>query len=165
MLTRHAMSGYTLRFEAREDLGWQLRYLLRRTNDARRRTQEAWFDTLHMACDGQPLEALPLWLASILRVDEAAGVIRMGPVPRPARGRLSRLSEDDLLLLRAVLRQGWLDIDCCASLFRLDEQTARARLAGLAGMGLLEEGDGGCYSITAHLHGPLCAVLSERRWL
>ncbi|MDG1481053.1 MAG: cation:proton antiporter [Myxococcota bacterium] len=164
MLTRHAMSGYTLRFEASEDLGWQLRYLLRRTNDARRRTQEAWFDTLHMACGGQPLEALPLWLASIQRVDEAAGVIRMGPVPRPARGRLSRLSEDDLLLLRAALRQGWLDIDCCASLFRIDEQTARARLAGLAGMGLLE-GEGGCYSITAHLHGPLCAVLSERRWL
>ncbi|MFT5686538.1 MAG: hypothetical protein ACI8RZ_007494, partial [Myxococcota bacterium] len=164
MLTRHAMSGYAIQFEAREDLGWQLRYLLRRTNDARRRTQEAWFDTLHMACNGQPLEALPLWLAAIQRVDEDAGVILMGPVPRPARGRLSRLPEDDLLLLRATLRQGWIDPDTCTALFRVDSQTARARLAGLAGMGLLQEADG-CYTISSHLHGPLCTVLSERRWL
>ncbi len=118
MLTRHAMSGYALQFEAREDFGWQLRYLLRRTNDARRRTQEAWFDTLHMACAGQPLDALPLWLASIQRVDEETGVISMGPVPRPARGRLARLPGADLLLLRVALRQGWIDAETCAAVFR-----------------------------------------------
>jgi hypothetical protein len=117
-----------------------------------------------MACGGQPLDALPLWLAAILRVDEDEGIIWMGPVPRPARGRLSRLSDDDLLLLRACVRQGWIDADSCASMFRQGTQPARARLAGLAGLGLLTEADGR-YGVSAHLHGPLAAVLTERSWL
>ena len=164
ILSRHAVSGYALHFETVEDIGWQLRYLLLRDSDAARRTRDAWFSTLQHASGGVLDEALRLWLAALRRVDEEAGVIDVGPVPRPPLGSLERLSDETLLTVQQVIRQGWMDAALLAALFSISLDEARARLRRLTSQGLLED-TGERHRVRAHLRGPLCRVLEERRWL
>ncbi len=164
ILARHAMSGYQLRFEAEADLGWQLQHLLTRGRDKETRQRDAWFQTLHQATEGVIHDALSYWMASIRKVDANEGVVKVGPVPRPPIGALARLSEDVLLTLGQILRQGWITAALHADLFRTSESTSRAHLTRLTHFGILHENEG-TYRVAPHLLTPLRRVLRDRGWL
>lgn len=159
LLSRHAMSGYDVVYDQQDDVRWQWRILSGRS------AQQAFFDGLHSASGGVTRDALRLWLASIKAVDDATAVVRVGTVPRPPRGRLSRLSDRILLTLRLVLRQGWVTPEIHARLFctRLDESTAL--LARMKHDGLLRCEESDHYRLVPHLYTPIGDVLQQRGWL
>ncbi len=164
VLARHSMSGYGLHFEEQDDLGWQVDNFLAREEDVEKRRERAWFRSLHAATGGVVSDALVLWMASIDKVDESEGVVRIGPVPRPPMEALRKLPRDTLLTLRQTSRQGWIDADLYARLFRTRRADAAAHLSRLSHMGLLVKYDE-VWRIPSHLRGPIHSVLRERGWL
>ncbi|MCB9677576.1 MAG: hypothetical protein H6737_20890 [Alphaproteobacteria bacterium] len=163
LIGRHSMSGYGLRFESSQDLAWQIQDFLSRTEDAGLRHQKTWFRTLHMASGGILHDALQLWMASVLDVDETDALMRMGPVPQPPISRLRRLPEPTLLALRQVACQGWCTPDLYAGQFRVSREEARTQLAALTHAGLLVVEDGR-HVLAPHLAAPIVSVLSARGW-
>lgn len=161
VLARHAMSGYAASFGEEDDLPLLTRVLGRR--DRERRRQREWFQALHEASAGVLQDALRLWMAAIDRVDEEGGALHLGTVPRPPVAQLAELPDDVLLTLVQVLRQGWMDAEQHAWLFRIDTGRAEAHLAQLVHLGLLEE-QGPRVQVRPHLRGPLERALRIRGW-
>ncbi len=176
LLSRHAMSGFEVSFEADEDLGWQLQHVLLRGDDRERRRRRAWFRTLHAASAGVLADALRLWMAAIEEVDMVNNQLRIGAVPRPPLTRLAGLPEHDLLTLLEVTRQGWIDATQHAGLFCTTQGWSEAHLAQLQHVGLLiwdggEPPEAGSIKeeperlrLAPHLRGPLHRVLARRGW-
>ncbi|MEZ4317251.1 MAG: hypothetical protein R3F61_07095, partial [Myxococcota bacterium] len=163
LISRHSMSGYGLQFEASTDLAWQVQDLLSRTEDATLRRQKTWFRMLHHASGGILHDALRLWMASVVDVDESDAVMRMGPVPQPPVSRIRRLPEPTLLTLRQIASQGWTAPDLYAGQFRVTREEAETHLAALAHAGLLQFEDGR-YVLMPHLAAPVVNVLASRGW-
>ncbi|MEN0065108.1 MAG: cation:proton antiporter [Myxococcota bacterium] len=163
LTSRHAMSGYDVRFEAEDDLGWQIQHTLLRGNDRDRRRKTAWFGTLHAASAGVLQDALRLWMASIVSVDEGQGRLRIGKVPRPPLTRLAELREPELLTLLEVTRQGWMTSALHSRLFRTEAGWSTAHLAQLRQVGLLVEA-GDVLQLAPHLRGALHRVFVRRNW-
>lgn len=159
ILTRHAMSGYALDFEAQEDVHWQWRVWTGRS------AQEAFFEGLHAASGGITRDALRLWLAAVQDVDDAGSVVRVGAIPQPPRDRLSQLSEPMLLTLRLALLQGWVRADIHASLFCSSLTASATLLERMQHDGLLVAGPDGTYMVADHLHTPIAATLNTLGWL
>jgi hypothetical protein len=157
VLARHHLSGYQLVFD--DGAGVQVEAI-----GPRSPLQEKFFLDLHEASGGLLHGALIFWIASIVEVDEAEGRVRIGPVPASSIPRLRALPEEDLLLLYQVARQGWIDGDTLAFLFRTDVTTARARLVRLANLGLLERAHR-VYEVPSHLRGGLVQALHAKGWL
>lgn len=164
LVARHNMSGYSLQFDAGTDLAWLVADLLARDEDPQRRRQAAWFRTLHEASDGVMHDALRLWMASIVDVDETNGALRIGAVQRPPLARIRRLPEAALLTLRQVLSQGSTDAEEHARQFRSTLKDAETHLAALSHAGLLEV-RGDRYRVAEHLMAPVATVLQGRGWL
>lgn len=162
ILSRHSMSGYSLDFRGREDLGWQLEHLFLRGRETDR-AERAWFRTLHAACGGIMHDALRLWMASVEEVDEDQGILHIGRVPRPPLTRLRKLPEEIHLTLLQVLRQGWMEPRVLAELMGMELTAARARLGWMSHQGLLFHEDGR-YRLALHLRRPVERVLAERGW-
>jgi hypothetical protein len=159
LLARHTMSGYGLLFDSADPLAWLRRD--RRDPDARARAR--WFTELHRVSGGIVKDALRLWMASIVRVDEAEAVVVLGDPPAPVDITVRSLPREDLLALRQVHRHGWTTLDTFASTFHIDPATAAARLQHLVHERLLEKrGDG--YAVCDPLRGPLGRVLAELGW-
>ena len=161
VLTRHTMSGYAASFGDDDDLPL-FSFLWRRTNRDQRRQTE-WFRALHEASAGVMQDALRLWMASIDKVDDERDAIHLGAVPRPPVARLAELSDAQMLTLVQTLRQGWMDADTHAWLFRQTSCAAEAHLAQLVHTGLLQE-VGPRYEVVPHLRGPLERAIKMRGW-
>jgi hypothetical protein len=163
ILARHAMSGYEVRFRGDDDIGWQLQHVLLRGSNRERRRQEAWFRTLHAASAGVLQDALRMWMASIVSVDDEAGVLEVGTVHRPPVQRLQELPDDQLLTLLQACWQGWITALQHATLFRGEPARSEAHLAHLEQVGLLVR-TGDRYRVSPHLRGSLHRVLRRRGW-
>ena len=164
VLARHSMSGYGLAFDAQDDLGFQVQHLLSRASDQEERRRSAWFQTLHAATGGVVSDALSTWMASIRKVDEIEGLVRVGPVPRPPIAALRALPERTLLTLRVAHSQGWIDVELHSELFNERASNSNAHLAHLAHLGLLRPTEPGRWRITPHLLAPIAQVLNEQGW-
>ncbi|MCB9625889.1 MAG: cation:proton antiporter [Sandaracinaceae bacterium] len=125
---------------------------------------DEYFRDLHAASGGLVRDAFRLWLASVRGVlnDDA---VRVGRVPTSAHAALARLSDDVLLTLLQVMRQGWTQPPVQAHLFRVDLGVARGQLSRLAHLGLLEEVHRDTYCVPQHLRGALMRVLTDRGWV
>ncbi len=156
VLARHQLSGFELVFESAT--------VSVSKGMTRAVAPEAYFRALHAASGGLLQSALALWLASVVRVDESAGKVHLGPVPRAPYDALRRLPEPALLLLLQVKRQGWMDASTLAFLYRMEAARAEGQLSRLAHWGILER-TGSAYQIRRHLRGSLAKVLGERGWL
>jgi hypothetical protein len=165
ILARHQMSGYDLYFDPADDLLWQLWHLLLRNQETGAREREAWFRTLHHASGGVMHDALGLWMASIRRVDVERGCIHMGPVPWPPVARIAAMGDVVLLTLVQLNRQGWLDADQLATLFRIDLVAAQAQLGHLAHLGLLVHEADGRFVAARHLRTAIRGALRSRGWM
>jgi Kef-type K+ transport system membrane component KefB len=163
VLARHGLSGYGITFQPQRT-GSSLERAMLRLAGRFRRPYEHYFRELHAASGGLVRDALRLWLASIEQVDEH-DFVHVGPVPRSPAAALRRLPDELLLNLYLIARQGWMDADVQAWLFRVDRSTADAQLARLAHMRLLELHDGGVYRIAVHLRGQVVHVLREKGWV
>jgi Kef-type K+ transport system membrane component KefB len=163
VLARHQLSGYRLDFEAPiADSAFE--DFLVRGADRIRRPYDAYFRALRDSSGGLVREALHLWLASIDEIDERAGIVRVGAVPRSPQSALRRLPDDVLYALLQVARQGWIDARTFAYLYREDAHEAEARIARLERLGLLAA-DGDAFIVAPHLRGPAVRVLRERGWV
>lgn len=151
---RHQLSGLEARFGGADD-----------DEGAEIAARERYFASLHDVSGGHLAQALPAWVASIDSVDEDAGVVRLGRPPPSARPALERLDEETQVILHAASRQGWLDADTLAYLFRWTPVGARGRLMRLVSDGLLEQKSGGLYQIRRHLRHGVQAVLQQRGWI
>lgn len=160
--SRHAMSGYSLEFTPQVDLLYRARrWLARGAEDER--SHAAWFRSLHDASGGVLQDAMRLWLASILAVDDERERVVLGPVPRPPTAHLQGLDDAWLQTLLETRRQGWMDADSLQRLFRVDRETAASQLAQLLHLGLLVP-HGPCTKIAPHLRGPVERVLAAKGW-
>lgn len=157
ILARHRLSGYDLVFMDAAGAESVM-------DDVRSAAQENYFRALFEASGGVLQVALGLWIASLAGVDETAGSVRVGAVPRSPIPELRGLSDRDLLTLYQVARQGWMDGETLAFLFRTDVVSARATLVRLANVGLLERAQK-VYQIPPHLRGGVVQALSERGWV
>lgn len=163
VLSRHAMSGYEIEFDADDDLGWQLQHVLLGGEDRERRRRQAWFRTLHSASAGVLQDALRLWMAAIRQVDDEQERVRIGAVPRPPLTRLAQLPEEVLLTLVETGRQGWMVHEQHARLFRTTPGAALAHLTALVHQGLLVR-DGEVLKLAPHLRGSIHRVLARKGW-
>jgi hypothetical protein len=163
VLARHQLSGYRLDFDAPiADSAFE--DFLVRGADRIRRPYDAYFRALRDSSGGLVREALHLWLASIDEIDERAGIVRVGAVPRSPQAALRRLPDDILYALLQVARQGWTDARTFAYLYRENAHEAEARIARLAMLGLLVA-DEDAFIIAPHLRGPAVRVLRDRGWV
>jgi hypothetical protein len=162
VMERHRLSGYGHSFDRLEGSS-AVEGLLARSASRIRRPYEQYFAELHAATGGLVRDALRLWLASIKSI-ENADLVRVGPVPPSPYTALGRLPESELLALFWVARQGWMRPESFAWLARVDPLEARARLARLTHLGLLEEKDG-AHRIALHLRGALGLVVRDRGWM
>lgn len=160
--SRHAMSGYATAFRSDEDLVFRAWWTLARGTDAERR-EAAWLRTLHDAAGGVLQDAMRLWLASVEAVDDDHGQVVLGPVPRPPMAHLAALDDAILLTLLETRRQGWIDPESWAGLFRATTGAAESHLAQLRHLGLLVP-HGAVSKLAPHLRGPVERVLGQRGW-
>lgn len=164
VLARHTLSGYGLVFSQGVEPESRLEDVVLQATAPLSRPQDTFFRALHAASGGLLRDALRLWLASVEQVDEAGDFVHLGPVPAPSIYALRRLPETELLAMYQVARQGWMDARVLASLFRIDETTAAARLGALAQLGILEK-KGSVWRIAVHLRGSIHRLLEERGYL
>lgn len=161
VLARHTGSGYGLVFSHGTQPRSRLEELVLQATSPISRPKQSFFLALHAASGGLLRDALRLWLASVDEVDEAADFVHLGPVPPPAIYALRRLCDEEVLTLYQVARQGWMNADVCASTFRTDETSARARLLALEHVDILER-RGEVWRIALHLRGSVQRLLRER---
>jgi Kef-type K+ transport system membrane component KefB len=164
VLARHTVSGYGLVFSHGEQPQSRLEELVLQGTAPLSRPQQSFFRALHAASGGLLRDALRLWLASVQEVDEAGDFVHLGPVPTPSLYALRRLGDDEVLTLYQVARQGWMNVEVCASLFRLDETAAAARLVSLTHVGILER-RGEVWRLALHLRGSVHRLLRERGYV
>ncbi|HJL15755.1 MAG TPA: cation:proton antiporter [Sandaracinaceae bacterium LLY-WYZ-13_1] len=164
VLARHTVSGYGLVFSHGAHPQSRLEELVLQATTPLSRPQQSFFRALHAASGGLLRDALRLWLASVEEVDEAADFVHLGPVPSPGIYALRRLGDEEVLTLYQVARQGWMNAEVCASLFRIDETSAAARLGALAHVGILER-RGAVYRLALHLRGSVSRLLEERGYV
>lgn len=162
VMARHRLSGYGHSFERIESES-RIEGLVARGASRIRRPFDQYFHDLHLASGGVLRDALRLWLASIRGVQEDE-IVHVGRVPESGFASLSRLPEEELLSVFQIARQGWMDAPTFASVFRIAEGEASARLAKLAHLGLLEEREGR-HRIAHHLRGTAVRVLRHRGWV
>jgi hypothetical protein len=160
VMARHRLSGYEHSFD-RSD-GSPIEGMFARGASRIRRPYDQYFHELHEATGGLVRDALRLWLASIRGIEDE--VVHVGPIPASPYARVKRLSDDIMVNLYQIVREGWMDAAGQARLFRLDRNTAQAQLSRLAHLGLLEERDGS-FVIAVHLRGALGRVFAERGWV
>ncbi len=163
VMERHRLSGYGHAFDRLEGESW-LEGWLARSASRIRRPYEQYFKELHSATGGLVRDALRLWLTSIRGI-EGDDIVHVGHVPSSGYTAVSRLPNEQLLLLFQVARQGWMNDAVLAHLFRSDRRTARAQLARLRHLGLLESHDGEIFRIALHLRGALARVIRKRGWV
>lgn len=161
VMERHRLSGFGHAFDRLEGTS-AIEGLLARSASRIRRPFELYFAELHTATGGLVRDALRLWLASIRSID--GDLVRVGPVPPSPYTALGRLPEPELLALFWIARQGWMRAESFAWLLRVDVTEARARLARLAHLGLLEEKDAS-FRVVLHLRGALGLVVRDRGWM
>ncbi len=163
VMERHRLSGYDHVFDRLEN-GSRVEGLVARGASRIRRPFEQYFHDLHVATGGILRDALRLWLASVQGIEEDR-IVRVGPVPPSGLAAISQLPDETLLLLFLVARQGWIDCKALAWLLRISPEDARARIAQLSHMGLLEEHADGAHRIAVHLRAITARVLRRRGWM
>ena len=163
LLARHAMSGYTLVVPTRSRLPWPLSAWDSSKEHSNSPNLDVWFEDLHRKTAGVMQDALRMWLAAIVRVDEKAGIIEMGKVPMNLVQPISLLDDNLLLALRQIARQGWMTPALHAYLFRTHIHQARALLGQLEHLGLITE-DGETYVLPDRHAGALYQTLRARGW-
>lgn len=161
VLGRHQLSGLRLCFED----GGQQESCDPTLSRQRGPLERRYFQQLHVASGGLLRAALGMWVASIERVDLEAGSVVVGLVPPAPTAALRTLSEADLLLLFQVARQGWMQSEDLAHLYRLDPISAQSALSRLVSMGLLKRRGRRIVETRRHLRGELAHIFSERGWL
>ena len=158
ILARHNLSGYELRFAS----GDQEEVF----DEAQRGPlSERYFQALYAASGGLLQVALPMWLGSLGRVTEEPGLAVVNREPSVPLSALLRLPEATWTVLFVTARQGWIDASTLAFVLQIDRATAEGRLAGLAGLGLLERPMRDVYQIRRHLRGAVVRGLGELGWL
>ena len=161
VLARHTVSGYGLVFSQGNTPRSGFEELALRAASPFTRPKESFFRALHGASGGLLRDALRLWLASVEEVDETSDFVHLGPVPTPSIFALRRLDDAQVLTLYQVARQGWMNPEVHASMFRTDCATARARLLALEHVDILDR-VGDVWRIAQHLRGPIHRLLVER---
>ena len=166
VLGRHAMSGYSVRFDVEALLGFRLRRLLERSEQRDRSDQLAWFTHLHSRSGGRLSDALRLWMLAVQHVDEEAGELRVGPIPPGLPHPLGDLDDPTLLLLRRALHGSGIAPDALARTAGMTLAEARGRLAALSARKLLEADPTveGAFVVPAHLESPVRDAIQARGW-
>ncbi len=164
VLARHTVSGYGLVFSHGTAPRSRLEEMALSATSPLSRPRQSFFRSLHQASGGLLRDALRLWLASVEEVDEASDFVHLGPVPTPSIYALRRLSDDEVLTLYQVARQGWISPAVYASLFRTDAATAQARLLALEHVEVLSR-MGEVWRIAEHLRGSVHRLLVEKGYV
>lgn len=150
---RHQLSGMEVQFsENAEDLSLESA------------AKERFFSGLHHASGGYLIRALPIWLAAICDVREDSDYVKMGAPGESPVVALQRLDDETCVILLAVLRQGWMDKETLAHLFRWPGVQAQGRLMRLVADGLLEQKSGGLFQVRRHLRHGVQQVLRNKQW-
>jgi hypothetical protein len=136
ILQRHNLSGLRLEFTEPQSRGRIQDWLGRQTARVES-PEDAFFRGLHELSGGVFRSAFSTWRRHIERVD--GGVLRMRRLDVPDHSRLARaLSREDLYSLQMILQHGSLTPAEHARMFDCPPSESQARMAHLAGRGILE---------------------------
>lgn len=148
ILARHHLSGLDLVFRPED-------------SDADR---DRFFHSLHQASGGILQVALTSWIASVGRFDDHNRVVTIDEPPPSPMDALLALPEQVIHIVYLVARQGWIDSDGLAALFRIPRAAAEGRLSRMVALGVLERPAGRTFVIRRHLRGTVERMLVEGGW-
>lgn len=148
ILARHHLSGLDLVFRPDD-------------SDADR---DRFFHSLHLSSGGILQVALTSWIAAVGRFDENNRVVTIAEPPPSPMDALRALPNEITHIVYLVARQGWIDADGLAALFRIPRTAAEGRLSRLVALGLLERPAGRTFVIRRHLRGTVERMLAEGGW-
>jgi hypothetical protein len=153
IMARHQATGYALRFVEVE--------VYREEDQARLRRK--FFDALSMACAGNVFAAIYYWLQSVRAVE--GNIVEIASLEELQLQFLGAMPTEGMLSLGMVIQHGSLASEHFCRIFHIPLVEARARLAHLQRMGLLQaRGDGELreYSVNPLLYHPVVLELERR---
>lgn len=135
ILARHQMSGFDLRFLPSEVMEQRRRY--RRASEAQRRAmlQQAYFEALSKASEGNILAAIFYWLKSLLEIERNELIVR--PIEELRFDFLRDAPVEQLLTLSMLIQHGNLSAAEHAQIFGATPEESLAKLTHLANINLL----------------------------
>ncbi|MFT7691418.1 MAG: hypothetical protein ACI8P2_000033 [Candidatus Latescibacterota bacterium] len=153
IIARHQATGYTLRFV--DSIGYR--------EEEQVRLRRTFFDALSKACAGNVFAAIFYWLQSVRAVEANAVVI--APLEELQLQFLGAMPTEGMLSLGIVIQHGSLCSEHFCEIFHIPVSEARARLAHLERMGLLQVSGGGEereYFVDPLLYHPVVLELERR---
>ncbi len=153
IMARHQATGYALRFVDGEVYSQEDQVPLTRT----------FFDALSKACAGNVFAAIYYWLQSVRAVE--GNIVEIAPLEELQLQFLGAMPIEGMLSLGIVIQHGSLASEHFCNIFHIPLVEARARLAHLERMGLLQtrgEGELREYSVNPLLYHPVVMELQRR---
>lgn len=153
IMARHQATGYALRFVEGETYREEHQMRLKRD----------FFDALSMACAGNVFAAIYYWLQSVRTVE--GNVVEIASLEELQLQFLGAMSTEGMLSLGMVIQHGSLASEHFCHIFHIPLSEARARLAHLERMGLLQirgEDELREYSVNPLLYHPIVLELERR---
>ncbi|MEC7987482.1 MAG: hypothetical protein VX278_20115, partial [Myxococcota bacterium] len=159
ILARHQLSGYRLQYPKKHELAQVKDRVLGREDP-----QKEFFRILYQRCEGDLEEGFLQWLSAFESIDDQEGVIYLRNHSHSIRAHLERLSGEQLLLLRQILVNGWVDIPLAQLWFCSTVVEARANIHALSNRGWIEA-QNQFWVLNPAIRYSLCSLLKERGWL
>jgi len=153
IMARHQATGYALRFVDGDQY----------SDESQVRLSRNFFDALSTACAGNVFAAIFYWLQSVRAVEGNA--VEIAPLEELQLQFLGAMSTEGMLSLGIIIQHGSLASEHFHDIFHIPLSEARARLAHLERMGLLQISDTGEqreYSVDPLLYHPVVMELERR---
>ena len=107
-------------------------------------------------------EAFLLWTEGIETIDDGNGVMTMDVIG-PRSTQIEKLEDSDLILMRQVLKQGWITVELGEHWFLCSSDWMKTKLRSIEEMGILVENEG--YWTLGHgIREPLRRRLKQKGW-
>jgi Kef-type K+ transport system membrane component KefB len=156
LLSRHLMSGYALKYPMRKNVFFRFLEEIK----MRKPIEQEWMDELYQLSEGNILEAIRCWLNSIAQISDSDASLLL--CRRPSRPTIN-YSDEELILIRQILRFGWVTADGVSADFLCDLNDAKSWLHSLEQKGILKNYSG-CFRLEQQLVFSAHKELLHRGW-
>jgi len=158
ILSRHQLSGYEINFPNPDH--WLTAFRIwSGGGDA----EKDWFKQLMKHSKGDLEEAFLLWTEGIDKIDDSSGQMKLGVIGS-RYSPVGELCESDLILMRQILKQGWISAELASRWFLKPNDLMTTKLTSIQRMGLLDENQG-IWTLSVGVRRPLRQKLAVKGWL
>ena len=122
-----------------------------------------WFRQLYKYSTGNLEEAFLLWKEGIESIDDNKGRMHLGIIGH-RRSPIEDLDDSDLILMRQILRHGWISTELAEEWFLSPAARMKVKLTSMKSMGLLDE-HLNHWTLSVGVRRPLRERLNQKGWL